>query len=34
MNKMAIIPDFAAMAGGFTFTVIFNTFTSTTTEEA
>jgi len=31
---MAIIPNFAAMAGGFTFTVNFNSFTATTTEEA
>ena len=31
---MAIIHDFAAMADGFTFTVSFNGFTATTTEEA
>jgi len=31
---MAIIPNFAAMAGDFTFTVSFNSFTVTTTEEA
>jgi len=31
---MAIIPDFAAIAGGFTFTVSFNSFTTTITEEA
>jgi hypothetical protein len=31
---MAIILDFAAMARGFTFTVGFNSFTATITEEA
>jgi len=31
---MAIIPDFVAMADGFTFTVSFNSFTVTTIEEA
>ena len=32
-NKTAIIPDFAAMADDFTFTVSFNNFTAMTTEE-
>jgi len=31
---MAIIPDFVAMAGGFTFIVGFNSFTAMTVEEA
>jgi len=34
MNKTAIILDFAAMASGFIFTIGFNSFTATTTEEA
>ena len=33
-NKMAIIPDFTAMAGSFTFTTGFNSFVTTTMEEA
>ena len=32
-NEMVIIPDFVAMAGDFTFTVSFNSYTATTTEE-